>query len=241
MDGFSGVSYGNALLPLEPRRALESGRFHRVPVVQGTNLDETRLFLAQTLAAYPVDGERGYRVRLLASFGSSAPAVGSTYPPTGFPTAALAFATALSDASFTCPALRDSRALARYVPTYGYLFADRGAPNFTGLPELAGFPYGAAHGFELPYLFTSVPLTEPQRQLSEAMTGYWTRFARTGSPNGPGAAAWPRFAPSAAARVLSLAPGADGIRPVEAAAAHHCALWDALAAPDAAPSRKVNR
>ncbi|MFD8985544.1 carboxylesterase/lipase family protein, partial [Streptomyces sp. NPDC059564] len=235
MDGFSGVSYGNALLPLEPRRALESGRFHRVPVIQGTNLDETRLFLAQTLAAYPVDGERGYRARLLASFGASAPAVEAAYPAASFPTAALAFATALSDASFTCPALRDSRALARHVPTYGYLFADRGAPNSVGLPEPAGFPYGAAHGFELPYLFTSVPLAEPQRLLSEAMTGYWTRFARTGSPNGPGAAAWPRIAPSAAASVLRLAPGPGGIRPFEAAAAHHCALWDALPAPRPTP------
>ncbi|MFD8020671.1 carboxylesterase/lipase family protein [Streptomyces lavendulae] len=230
MDGFSGVSYGNALLPLEPRRALEAGRFHRVPVMQGTTLDEMRLFVAQTLAAHPVDGERAYRERLSASFGGSAPAVAAAYPSAAFPTAALAWASALSDASFTCPALRDGRALARHVPTYGYLFGDRGAPNATGLPEPPGFPYGAAHGFELPYLFEQVPLAGPQRGLSRAMTGYWTRFARTGSPNGPGAAAWPRIAPGAAS-VLILAPGPSGIRPVGAASAHHCDLWDALPAP----------
>ncbi|MFD9569421.1 carboxylesterase/lipase family protein [Streptomyces sp. NPDC059982] len=242
MNGFSALSYGGAALPLEPRGALESGRFHRVPVVIGTTLDEMRLFLAQTLAAYPVDGERGYRERLSASFGGAAPAVEAAYPPAAFPTAALAWAAALSDASFTCPALRDGRALARHVPTYGYLFADRGAPNSSGLPELADFPYGAAHGFELPYLFAPVPSKEPSRRLSEAMTGYWTRFARTGSPDGQGAVAWPRFAPSGSAPVLRLDTGARGIRPVRAAPAHHCALWDALPAPaPGPPSRKADR
>ncbi|MEU8438030.1 carboxylesterase family protein, partial [Streptomyces sp. NPDC029216] len=231
MERFSGVAYGNALLPEEPRRALEGGRFHRVPVMQGTTLDEMRLFLAQTLATYPVGGARDYGERLRTSFGPSAPAVAAAYPQAAFPTAAIAFATALSDASFTCPTLRDSRALARYVPVYGYLFSDRGAPNFTGLPEVAGFPFGAAHGFELPYLFTMVPLTAPQRALAERMTGYWTRFARTGSPDAPGQPPWPRFG-SRDPSVLRLAPGPGGTRPTDAAAAHHCALWDGPAVPE---------
>ncbi|MET9604331.1 carboxylesterase family protein [Streptomyces sp. NPDC006512] len=234
MERFSLLSYGNRTLPEAPRRALESGRFHRVPVVQGTNLDEMRLFLAQTLAAHPVADERTYRERLLASFGPSAPAVGAAYPAARYPTAALAWAAALSDASFTCPALRDGRALARHVPTYGYRFDDRDAPNFLGLPEPVSFPYGAAHGFELPYLFGIVPLAPPQQALSERMAEYWTRFARTGSPNGASSGPrWPRL-PSVSspgpASVLSLAPGPGGIRPVDATAAHHCALWDSLPA-----------
>lgn len=57
------------------------------------------------------------------------------------------------------------------------------------------------------------------------MTDYWTAFARTGVPQAPGAPAWPRD-PSAVS-ALSLAPGADGIRTVDARAEHHCALWDA--------------
>ncbi|MCX5380642.1 carboxylesterase/lipase family protein [Streptomyces sp. NBC_00091] len=237
MERFSGVAYGNALLPVEPRRALESGRFHRVPVMQGSTLDEMRLFLSQTLAAYPVGTAEGYRERLRASFGAAAPTVEAAYPVSAFATPALAWAALLSDASFTCPTLRDSRALARHVPTYGYLFSDTGAPNFTGLPEPAGFPFGAAHGFDLSYLFTTVPLTAPQRALSERMTGYWTRFARSGSPNGPGAPDWPAFGPPPAPSVLSLAPGAGGIAPLDAAAAHHCALWDALPAAGAGTAR----
>ncbi|MFJ3876141.1 carboxylesterase/lipase family protein [Streptomyces sp. NPDC090077] len=231
-ERFSGVAYGNAVLPLEPARALEAGRFHRVPVVQGSNRDEMRLFLSQALVVYPVDGEEGYRERLRTSFGAEAPAVAAAYPAGSFATPALAWAALLSDASFTCPTLRDGRALARHVPAYGYLFADGEAPNFLGLPELAGFPFGAAHGFELPYLFATVDLAEPQRALAGRMADYWTRFARTGAPDAPGAPVWPRFAPGTPS-VLELAPVPGGIRPVDPEAAHHCALWDSVTLPAA--------
>ncbi|WP_405792180.1 carboxylesterase family protein [Streptomyces sp. NBC_00029] len=226
MQRFSLVSYGNDVLPLEPRRALEAGRFHRVPVIQGATRDEMRLFLAQTLAAYPIPDEGAYRARLAQSFDApTARAVEASYPVSAFATPAVAWATVLTDASFVCPTLRDGAALGRHVPVYAYRFSDRGAPDFTGLPEPPDLPYGAAHGFELPYLFTVVPLTEPQRRLADRMTGYWTAFARTGVPAAPGAPPWPRDRNGSA--VLSLAPGAGGIRTVDARAEHHCALWDA--------------
>ncbi|WP_330300076.1 carboxylesterase/lipase family protein [Streptomyces sp. NBC_00503] len=226
MGRFSLVSYGGDLLPTEPRLALERGEFARVPVMQGSNRDEMRIFLGQTLAAYPVGDPQGYRARLRASFGASADRIEAAYPVTAHPTPALAFAAVLSDASFLCPQLRDSRVLVRHVATYDYRFDDRDAPNYTGLPEVAGFPYGASHGFELPYLFdTGLPLSTEQRTLSERMTGYWTRFAATGDPNAPGAAPqWPR-----SPAVLSLSPGPSGIRAVDASAEHHCALWDSVA------------
>ncbi|MDX3540052.1 carboxylesterase family protein [Streptomyces sp. MB09-01] len=226
MQRFSLVPYGNSTLPVEPRQALEAGRFHRVPVMQGATQDEMRLFLAQTLAAYPIGDEAAYRARLELSFGASAArAVEARYPVSAYPTPAVAWATLLTDASFVCPALRDGRALARQVPTYEYRFSDRGAPNFPGLPEAPGLPFGATHGFELPYLFTMAPLTGPQQQLADRMTGYWTGFARTGVPAAPGAPPWARH--GSAAAVLSLAPGAGGIRTVDARAEHHCAFWDA--------------
>ncbi|MGW1772692.1 carboxylesterase/lipase family protein [Streptomyces sp. NPDC002104] len=227
MTLFSVVSYGTPLLPTEPRRALEQSEFHRVPVVQGSTRDEMRIFLGQTLAAHPVADAQAYRSRLRAAFGEGAAGlVEAAYPVTAHPTPALAFAAVLTDASFVCPQLRDSRALARHVPTYDYVFDDRGAPDFTGLPPVPGFPYGASHGSELPYLFdTGLPMSAAQRVLAERMTGYWTRFAATGDPGLPGAGPrWPR-----SPAVLSLAPeSSGGIRPVDAAARHHCGLWDSV-------------
>jgi para-nitrobenzyl esterase len=56
---------------------------------------------------------------------------------------------------------------------------------------------GAFHGSELPYVFHSIPARlkpDPEdEQLSEQMMGYWTRFARTGDPNGEGAFQWPAY------------------------------------------------
>lgn len=221
---FSAVSHGTPLLPTEPRRALERGEFHRVPVMQGSTRDEMRIFLGQTLTAYPVADPRAYRSRLRAAFGARAGLVEAAYPVTAHPTPALAFAAVLTDASFVCPQLRDSRALARHVPTYDYGFDDRSAPDFASLPPVPGFPLGASHGSELPYLFDSgLPLSSAQRMLAERMLGYWTLFAATGDPNAPGTGPWWPRSPA----VLSLAPGPSGaIRPVDAAARHHCGLWD---------------
>ncbi|OQR63459.1 hypothetical protein B6E66_14110 [Streptomyces maremycinicus] len=86
----------------------------------------------------------------------------------------------------------------------------------------------------MPFLFPSVPterpLTDGQRALSDRMVGYRTTFARTGDPNTPDAPRWPAQRPSSShpPSVLSLAPGAAGIHPVDAYSAHACSFWDRL-------------
>ncbi|MEU5192345.1 carboxylesterase family protein [Streptomyces klenkii] len=226
---FSKPSYGNALLPSAPDRALTAGRFHRVPVVQGTNSDEMRLFVGLNLGTYPLRDERDYRARLTESFGAAAGAVQAEYPLSKYPTPALAWAAVLTDNTFACSSDRVNKALAGRTPTYAYEFADRDAPVLQGIPEVPGFPYGASHAFELPYLFDGFPLQKPlneaQVALSDRMTDYWTRFARTGDPNAPGAPRWPVFR-DRAPLTQSLAPGADGIRPFDFGAAHHCGFWE---------------
>ncbi|MFF4498411.1 carboxylesterase family protein, partial [Streptomyces sp. NPDC001546] len=120
------------------------------------------------------------------------------------------------------------------LPLYRYEFGEPEPPVPSGLPQLADFPYGAAHGFELPFLFPSVPterpLTDAQLALSGRMVDYWTNFARTGSPNRPDAPLWPalRAAGPRDQPVQSLAAGPGGIRPVDADSAHQCPFWDAV-------------
>ncbi|MFF4643425.1 hypothetical protein [Streptomyces sp. NPDC001389] len=114
-ERLSGIGYGNARLPWN------APEFHRMPVVQGSTPDEMRLFVPVTPASRPVDGGREYGgreyggreygERLRTLFGASAPGVAAACPEAAFPAAAIACATAPSDASFACPALRDSRAL----------------------------------------------------------------------------------------------------------------------------------
>ncbi|MBV6697692.1 carboxylesterase/lipase family protein [Kitasatospora aureofaciens] len=212
---FAKPAYDTPLLPAEPAQALRDGRFHRVPVLQGGNRDEHRSFVAVLDKMQPITEQR-YHDLLAQSFGAQADAVAERYPASDYPSPAVAWATVATDRIWSCPTLQSDRLLARHTPVYTYEFADRGAPAPPGLP--AGFPYGAYHASELPYLFdvAGLPATlDPgQQRLADRMIHSWTRFATTGHP-------WSRFDDGEA---RSLAPG-EGARTVDLEDEHNCDLW----------------
>lgn len=54
------------------------------------------------------------------------------------------------------------------------------------------------HGAELPYVFLyefGGGWSAGQREIGAKMSKYWTNFAKTGNPNGPGLPSWPAFDP----------------------------------------------
>lgn len=121
-----------------------------------------------------------------------------------------------------------NHALARQVPTYAYEFADREAPWMSDMPA-PPFPLRAFHAAELQYqfdtgYFAGQELSPKQQRLSDQMIRYWTRFAHTGNPNGPGTPYW-RPASQAPALAQSLAPGRHGIRPVDFDRDHLYDFW----------------
>jgi para-nitrobenzyl esterase len=106
-------------------------------------------------------------------------------------------------------------------PAYGYRFDwdETGSNAFADMPQLAG----AAHGFELPFVFGDfsglwgIPLlfsdeNEAGRlELSAAMMAYWGGFTRSGTPAGEGLPAWTGWSkPPASGHVLVLDTPADG-------------------------------
>jgi para-nitrobenzyl esterase len=104
-----------------------------------------------------------------------------------------------TDVVFACNARISARLLSQYVPTYQYEFNDPTVPMlyFANI----SFPTGAYHASEIGYIFdiTQTPVPNPglspaQRNLSDAMVGYWTQFARSGDPNSVGAPAWAAYA-----------------------------------------------
>jgi para-nitrobenzyl esterase len=212
--------------------AFASGQFNRVPVINGSNHDEWRLFVAESeLEGAPVTAAN-YQGMISSTLGvppAVAAVIAAQYPLSSFPSPAEALGAVGTDAIFACPALKVDQSLSSFVPVFGYEFNDENAPELL-LPPVS-FPYGAAHASELQYLFTlpaspfGGPLSAQQQDLAAAMQGYWTHFARRGAPSGllRPSPAWPRFE-AASQQLLSLdtpAPQPEA----SFAAEHHCAFW----------------
>lgn len=221
--------------PLSLNVALATGQFNHVPVIQGSNHDEWRLFTAIDFDLTPgvgpiADNPAAYEAALATLVGPGAPFVAAVYPLASYPSADEAFAAAGTDVVFACPALGADEALAQFVPLSTYEFNDENAPQ-DFLPPVS-FPYAAAHASEIQYLF-NLPVTVPrpalnaqQLQLSRAMQHYWTNFAKSGTPNGFGVPFWQEFNP-AEGNFQSLIPPAP-TQETNFATAHNCAFWFAL-------------
>jgi para-nitrobenzyl esterase len=224
--------------PLSLGTALATGQFAHVPVIQGSNHDEWRLFTALDFDLNPAVGpipnnEPAYEAALASLVGpAAAPLVAAEYPLPAFPSADLAYATAGTDVVFACPALFADEFMSSFTPLSAYEFNDENAPE-DFLPPVS-FPYAAAHASELQYLFT-LPLTVPhpplnaqQLQLSAAMQRYWTDFAKSASPNSPAVPPWAPFNPLLG-DFQSLVPPSPS-QETNFATAHNCAFWAALLA-----------
>ena len=182
--------------------ALAAGRFARVPVLNGTNHDEERLFVTGGLTVsggtyvlipgktVTADSYQSDIASVLDVPAARATAIADQYPLTAYPSPAVAFSTLVGDANFACPALQIDRWTSARVPTFAYEFNDDNAPAryVTPIP-----PPVATHLSELQYLF-GLPGTNPgtlnasQQTLAASMQAAWVRFAATGNPTSP---PWP--------------------------------------------------
>ncbi|HXB83630.1 MAG TPA: carboxylesterase family protein [Candidatus Acidoferrum sp.] len=228
-------SVGTKAIPLQGTEAMSSGRFIKVPMINGGDENELRLYVAYAAMAGKHVTAANYPTSLRAVYGENTPLVLAEYPLGHFSSPASALGSVMSD--FTpdnglnnCLYLQTANLASRYVTVFEYEFADANAPPVTANP---GFEMGAVHSSELPYLFPHFsntskvdgPALTPEAQvLSDAMIDYWTEFARTGVPEASGQITWTPYENSA--RVLRLDQGS--IHYFDAGAAHHCAFWKKL-------------
>ena len=220
----------DTVLPQTVSSALASGQFSHVPVIMGTTHDEWRLFVGiDRVIGGPAVTAANYAQQISSTLNvpaSEASVVAGEYPLSDYSSPSAALGAVGTDAIFACPTVTGQEELSKYVPVYAYEFNDENAPD-RSLPSY-GFPYGAAHTFELQYLFdlsntpNQGPLSAPQQQLAQDMTRSWTSFAKAGVP----AANWPPFALTDQ-RAMSLAPPRPQLE-TGYATEHHCSFWNGL-------------
>jgi para-nitrobenzyl esterase len=108
--------------------ALAAGRFARVPILDGSNHDEERLFVADlglavsggTFVGVPADTYQNQIAAVLGMSGARTQEIATEYPLSSYPSQTIALSTLVADANFACTAFQVDRLTSRHVPTFAY-------------------------------------------------------------------------------------------------------------------------
>lgn len=223
-------------LTQQPFAAFAAGNFRRVPIIDGTNLTEGRLFISQTelLGGQPYTADTYTSVGAAILGGANADAtLRERYPLAFWGIPNYAAAAISTDYVFTCASVLLESLLARYVPVYAYELTEP-LPPMVFLPPDPNMPsLGTPHAADLPFLFPlfkndflSYPpanFSPPQRRLGKGMRSMWSTLLKFGRPLNPTGGVWPRYTLTSPG-VLNLRAPAPTMS-YNRSQAHQCDLW----------------
>eukprot|EP00026_Physarum_polycephalum_P005172 Phypoly_transcript_05202.p1 GENE.Phypoly_transcript_05202~~Phypoly_transcript_05202.p1 ORF type:complete len:577 (+),score=83.62 Phypoly_transcript_05202:86-1816(+) len=221
-------------LTQQPIDIIKSGKGFQVPLLIGTNLNESSLFLCPD---YDNITSGQYAYVIAATFLGIAHDVLQEYPASSYQNPTAAYVDLASDYVFKCPtkALADVFSRNTSAPVFMYSFNNQPSfflnPNVTY--QLEGSNprcLGAAHSFELPYLFDlyeNLPaggllLNATELSLRTTMRNAWVSFVTHGVPTLP-SLSWPLYN-SASASFVNLNIGEISIE--SQFRVSHCAFWN---------------
>lgn len=218
-----GPNVDGHVFPDQPRKVIARGDHAAMPVIIGSNAQETMQFVD---SVGPITDAASYEAAIGRVFGEAATQrILAAYPATSYPSPRRALVQLTTDALFTCQSLRVARLLSRHqtAPVYRYLFAHR-LENDPALSALE-----SVHTLEHVFFFAWQGTYQPNASdlaLQQAMVPRWTRLARNGHLPHAGSLAWPPAWPGD--RFLWLDGGPE-LRAGDAGA--QCPFWDTVPLP----------
>jgi para-nitrobenzyl esterase len=202
MGGFW-PNFDGHVLPGDQYVLYSQGKFNDTPVLIGTNSNEGGLFVQG-----PITGDQ-FEKSIRTQYAANADALLAAYPHASDAQALQSSRDIFRETAFAWPTWAWARLQSEKGkhPAYVYYFDVR-AP---------GQPDGSNHGSEMPYVFGNIDVpaiggSKPDKATSDQVMGYWTNFAKTGNPNGPGLPEWPAFTTAnQQVRVIGTDPGAKPV------------------------------
>ncbi|MBV9228843.1 MAG: carboxylesterase/lipase family protein [Chloroflexi bacterium] len=187
-------------LPEFPLDAISHGRAAHVPLLIGTNRDESRLFIAMDRRLASPD-----ETMLKGIFGTNTQALLNAFrTESQHKVPRQAWAEVLTNYQYRIPAIRVAEEQAL-----------QGADVWMYRFDWAKTRWGAFHALELSFTWPTcdsinalvqtallAPLTATDQLLAECMQAAWIAFMRTGNPNVPVLPSWPQYTKTERATML---------------------------------------